>query len=103
MSANPRIQIRFVETGMTSRNYSKGQTKTFGDEVRVNEFWGLDPADLPRKGDYVILKTRAHELTEVVQSKSKAGTVRYHAIIRRLTEVPKAARRFTAVPNIRNY
>lgn len=46
---------------MDSRNYAKGRSKNFGDEIRVNEYWGLDPNDLPRVGDYVRLKTRAHE------------------------------------------
>lgn len=86
---------------MNSLNYTKGQQKTFGDEIRVNEYWGLDPKDLPKVGDYVVLKTRAHELIEVTKSKSQPGTVRYRAIIRRVTDVPKEARRFTAIPNVR--
>ena len=89
---------------MDPRNYGKGRKKTYGDEVRVNEYWGLDPHDLPRVGDFVLLKTRAHELIEVLPSRSTPGTVRYRAIIRRLDEVPRSARTFDGgVPNIRGY
>ncbi len=88
---------------MDSRNYAKGRRKDFGDEVRVNEYWGLDQNDLPRVGDFVLLKTRAHELIEVVPSKSTPGTIRYRAIIRRLDEVPSEVRKFDSEPNIRAY
>ena len=62
---------------MSSKNYTKGARKGFGDEVRVDEYWGLDPSDLPQVGDFVLLKTRAHELIKVTPSKSRAGTIRY--------------------------
>lgn len=88
---------------MSYANYQKGQHKTFGDEVRVNEYWGLDPNDLPRVGDFVVLETRAHEITEVIPSRSKPGTIRYRAIIRSLHNVPKNARIFSYEPNIRDY
>jgi hypothetical protein len=88
---------------MGSGNYGKGRHKSFGDEVRVNEYWGLDPNDLPRVGNFVLLKSRAHELIEVVSSKLTAGTIRYRAIIRRLEEVPSSARTFPYEPNIRDY
>ena len=88
---------------MDSGNYAKGRNKGFGDEIRVNEYWGLDPDDLPRVGDFVLLKTRAHELIEVIPSRSTPGTIRYRAIIRRLDEVPRNARTFSSEPNIRDY
>jgi hypothetical protein len=88
---------------MSSGNYGKGRQKSVGDEVRVNEYWGLDPDDLPKVGDFVLLKSRAHELIEVVPSKSTPGTIRYRAIIRRLEDVPKRARTFSYEPNIRDY
>jgi hypothetical protein len=88
---------------MDPRNYTKGRNKGFGAQIQVNEYSGLDPNDLPKIGDYVRLKTRAHQLIEVVPSRSKPGTVRYRAIIRRLTEVPERARAFESEPNIRAY
>lgn len=88
---------------MDSRNYAKGRAKTFGDEIRVNEFSGLDPENLPQRGDYVLLKTRAHELMEVIPSPSKPSTVRYRAIIGRRREVPSGANTFPFEPNIRSY
>ena len=51
---------------MTSGNYNKGAAKSYGGEVRVNEYRDLDPNDLPAVGDYVLLKTRAHRLVEVL-------------------------------------
>ncbi len=88
---------------MSSDNYGKGRKKGFGDEVRVNEFWGLDPENLPQIGDFVLLKSRAHELIEVTQSKSKSDTIRYKAVIRRIEEIPKGARVFDSFANIRDY
>jgi hypothetical protein len=88
---------------MDPGNYTKGRNKGFGDEIRVNEYWGLDPGDLPRVGDFVLLKTRAHELIEVIPSRSTAGTIRYRAIVRRLDEVPRKARTFSSEPNIGNH
>ena len=88
---------------MSSGNYDKGRQKSVGDEVRVNEYWGLDPDDLPKVGDFVLLKSRAHELIEVIPSRSTPGTIRYRAIIRRLEDAPKRARTFSYEPNIRNY
>jgi hypothetical protein len=89
---------------MDPRNYAKGRRKNFGDEVRVNEHSGLDQNNLPQVGDFLLLKTRAHELVEVIPSKSTPGTIRYRAIIRRLDEVPPSARKFAAgEPYIRSY
>ena len=81
-------------------NYATGHNKTFGDTVQVNELWGMDPDDLPQVGDYVLLATRAHELTWVRPSRSKRDTIRYRAIIRRLDEVPPTARTFDSASNL---
>lgn len=91
-----------------AENYNKGARKSFGDEVSVNEFWGLDPGDLPKPGDWVVLKTRAHELLEVVPHGTRPDTVRYKAIIRPLGELHRrqaagSIRVFDSTSNIRGY
>jgi hypothetical protein len=83
-------------------SYRIGAAKSFGDEVKVNEFYGLDPNDLPQAGDWVILKTRAHELVEVTPSRSKPDTVRYRAIIRELSKVPPNAKRYESYAGIQD-
>jgi hypothetical protein len=89
--------------GSGSDNYRAGARKTFGDTVKVDEYSGAEPNDLPKVGDYVLLKTRAHEITKVRASPSRPGTVRYEGIIRRLSEVPATARTWESTPYIRDY
>ncbi len=86
--------------GVGVENYASGARKTFGDEVLVNEFSGLDPTDLPRAGDYVLLKTRAHKLIEVTPYKSRTDAIRYRAVIVRRQAVPSGARTFESHASI---
>jgi hypothetical protein len=100
--AGPRKIAAVARTGSVSnQNYRRGAEKPLGSEVRVNEYHGLDPNDLPRPGDWVVRKTVAHELIEVFPSKTRPDTVRYRAIRRALTDVPPGARQFSAVSNLR--
>jgi hypothetical protein len=85
-----------AKKGGPQSNYGRGGQKGPGDEVRSNEFSGLDPNDLPQVGDWVIKKTRAHELIEVRPSPSKPDTVSYRAIIRELSDVPPRAKTYRA-------
>ena len=84
----------------TSENSRKGVRKPFGSEIGVNDHHSLDPANLPTKGDWVRLKTVAHELIEVVPSKTKSGTVRCRAIRRRLSDIPPGAKVYGFTSNL---
>jgi hypothetical protein len=84
----------------SNRNYRSGAAKPWGAEIRVNEFHGLDPNDLPRPGDWVRGKTVAHELTEVSASKKISGTVRYKARRWPVDKIPAGARVYESRSNL---
>jgi hypothetical protein len=86
-----------------NENYGKGGRKPYGTKVRVNEFHGLDPADLPKAGDWVRGKEVAHELTVVIPSRSKPDTVRYEAIRRRIEDIPRGAKVYESTSNLQLY
>ena len=79
---------------------SNYQRKPFGTIIRCNDFNGLDPNDLPRVGDWIRRKTLAHQLIEVIRSKSNPDTIRYKAITHPLSAIPNGARVFDAVSNL---
>jgi hypothetical protein len=82
-------------------NYNVGARKGPGDTVKVNEFSGLDPDNLPQEGDWVLLKTRAHHLVEVRPSRTKPDTVAYDAVIYDLADVPAGSRTFDSMSLLR--
>jgi hypothetical protein len=84
-----------------NENYGKGRRKPSGSKVRVNQYWGLDPNDLPQPGDWVRLATRAHLLTKVTPSKTHPDTISYEARIFPLDMIPPGDRVYDSESNLK--
>jgi hypothetical protein len=83
-----------------NENYKRGAGKPWGSEIRVNEFHRLDPNDLPEVGDWVRGARVAHELVEVVPSRTKPDTVTYRARRWLIERIPQGAKVYDSQSNL---